>query len=949
MADLRFAARLSSSVFGFHTGITDLTTAASANGAQLYVTTRVNPVNDEILGGLSVYEVNDQSAARLISQEAFGGGVSHLAAPKIVTLSYAGGKFVFPTGLQSGYRASYELDEGGAIGARMVYAAQNRPPADLLQLVEVNTGNGTYIIAHTAGRYGLGVYQIDGTGGFALIDQQNGAGFMLADMAAIRVNGTSFVVGASAAGDAIISYRLDNSGRIHLADSLESIGSGIGFDTAHVVATVAIADTPYVVLGGAGSSSLTVLRIEADGKMVPVEHLVDGRDTRFQGVSALEIFTIEDRVFVLAGGADDGVTLMTMMQDGRLIHIQTLEDTDTITLQNVTAIAAIQTGNSAQIFITSEAEEGITQFSFDLGTVGATLHGGAGQLVGSNRADVLTAGTATTQIIAGAGDDILLAGSSTQSLRMQGGTGADIFVAAHNGQTMRIDDFEVGVDRLDLSMIPMLRSLEQLNISSNARGATLRFGDTVIDVRSRDGGPIATEIFRQADVLALTRYTPFSGTQEISGSATGERLVLGGPGGTVSALGGNDTITSSWGDATIDAGSGNDWIRAGSGSNQIWGGTGDDTVYGGEADDQIWGGAGNDYIEDSAGLNTIYTGEGRDEVRGGRDRDLIVGQGGPNRLFGNDGNDWIRAGSAGDLLAGGNGDDVLLGGVGNDAIYLGLGNDQTWGGAGDDYIDGGAGLNTIYTGEGRDEVRGGRDRDLIVGQGGPNRLFGNDGNDWIRAGSAGDLLAGGNGDDMLLGGAGADEIYLGLGNDTAWGDDGNDYIDGGAGLNTIYTGGGSDVVQGGRDRDLIVGQGGPNWLFGNDGNDWIRAGSAGDLLSGGRGDDVLLGGAGNDRIQGGTGRDHVEGGGGADVFVFVTAADAGFGATRDYIADFTPGEDKIDLSAMGMVFDSGGRVRGPSVSTIDGFILGDVDGDGYSDFHIQVWGAGVLGEGDFIL
>ncbi|SLN70230.1 Bifunctional hemolysin/adenylate cyclase precursor [Roseovarius gaetbuli] len=948
MVGLRYIATVSVGDDRYSSGITDLSVVATTTGAKLYSTNRPGEINGEVRGGLAAYDVTGPGAALRMSQRDFDGNIGRLGTPKIAVVSYDQGSFILPTGVTAGYQSAWALNGDGNLTSEMNLSDNSLSLSNLLALTQLVTGSVGYVVASLSGTGGIGVYSLDGQGGMSLEGRADTSGPDITDMAQITLGGAAFVIGVSPIDDVIVSYRVDAGGQPRAVDRLDSLESGVGFSTAHLVATATVEGTGYAIVGGAGSSSLTVLRVTPQGQLIPVEHLVDGLDTRFQNVTALETFTIGDRSFVLVGGADDGVTLMALLGDGRLIHLDTLADTQPTTLQNVTAIAAVQTGASAQVFVTSESETGITQFSFDLGQTGVMQTGGAGSITGTAGADVLTAGSGTTDLTGGAGDDILRASAEGGDLRMLGGLGADIFVAEHNGHTLYIDDFQLGYDRIDLSLFPMLRSTQQLEITRTGQGAIISFRDTDIVVRSSIGQAIAPESFLHEDMLALTRYDPPQNPQNFTGTARSEQLALGGPGGMALGMEGNDTITSSWGDATIGGGAGDDLIVAGSGRNLIYGGAGSDTVQGGSGADEIWGGG--------------------------------VGN---NRLLGNEGNDTITGGDGADLLGGGEGDDALFGGAGNDEIYLGVGNDFSGGGAGNDLIIGGAGTNLIYTGLGRDEVQGGWGRDIIVGGGGPNRLFGNDGNDWMRAGDAGDLLAGGAGDDELYGGAGDDAIYLGLGNDFVGGGAGNDLIIGVAGTNLIYTGLGRDEVQGGWGRDIIVGGGGPNRLFGNDGNDWMRAGDAGDLLAGGAGDDEMYGGAGddaiylglgndfvgagagndlitagagrntiyasigNDTIHSGTGRDFISGGAGADVFVFASAAHAGNGAQRDLIADFVPGQDMIDLTAMGMSF--GFSLGRAGVTTIDGFVLGDVNGDGIHDFSIQVWQAGLLGVEDFIL
>ena len=69
-------------------------------------------------------------------------------------------------------------------------------------------------------------------------------------------------------------------------------------------------------------------------------------------------------------------------------------------------------------------------------------------------------------------------------------------------------------------------------------------------------------------------------------------------------------------------------------------------------------------------------------------------------------------------------------------------------------------------------------------------------------------------------------------------------------------------------------------------DDLIVGGAGNDTLSGSGGDDVLMDGAGQDRMTGGAGAD-----------IFVLAKD---GAT-DTITDFTPGQDRLDLSGWGLL------------------------------------------------
>ena len=236
-----------------------------------------------------------------------------------------------------------------------------------------------------------------------------------------------------------------------------------------------------------------------------------------------------------------------------------------------------------------------------------------------------------------------------------------------------------------------------------------------------------------------------------------------------------------------------------------------------------------------------------------------------------------------------------------------------------------------------ENINGSQGGDTLTGAADANVLDGFGGND---------RLSGGAGNDVLRGGAGADDLDGGAGIDTA------SYYSGSVGvavnLATAAASGGEaqgdtlagiENVSGSQGNDSLVGTAGANTLQGWNGND---------VLSGGDGKDTLTGGAGADR------------------FVYGTPPRARSGANADRIIDFSRVQsDRIDLSAIdasttvagnqafsfigsGLYTGVAGQLRysqGAGVVTI----AGDVNGDGASDFHIQLTGTIALVAADFVL
>ncbi len=368
-------------------------------------------------------------------------------------------------------------------------------------------------------------------------------------------------------------------------------------------------------------------------------------------------------------------------------------------------------------------------------------------------------------------------------------------------------------------------------------------------------------------------------------------------------------------------------------------------AFGAEIENAI-GGSGSDQIKGNDLDNRLEGNAGRDAMYGLAGNDTILGGSGDDWLYGGDDDDTLLGGDDSDLLKGENGDDRLYGGDGNDVLYGGIGRDLLDGGAGIDTIrythsdagvvvnllagtlEGGEAEGDSIVGNSIENLWGSRFRDVLTGDQGANEIGGANGNDRIDGGEGNDRLIGGNHNDVLIGRDGRDSIY---------GDNGNDRL------------------FGGNDRDF---------LYGGNQNDMIRAGFGNDFVQGDRGNDRLFGDAGNDWLVGGGNRDFLWGGAGRDRFDFDSVRDSA-GSQRDFIRDFTHGEDRIDVSTIDASTTSAGNDRFRFIGD-DAFtktagelrfiefnrylrVEVDVNGDGRADMHIDVLGEDTLHANDFIL
>jgi len=73
----------------------------------------------------------------------------------------------------------------------------------------------------------------------------------------------------------------------------------------------------------------------------------------------MDVVRVGDQVFVIAGGGDDGLSLLTLLPDGQLLHLQSIANTAANGLDNVSAIEAVEIGGRLQIFVTSGSTQGV--------------------------------------------------------------------------------------------------------------------------------------------------------------------------------------------------------------------------------------------------------------------------------------------------------------------------------------------------------------------------------------------------------------------------------------------------------------------------------------------------------------------------------------------------------------------------------------------------------------
>lgn len=244
-------------------------------------------------------------------------------------------------------------------------------------------------------------------------------------------------------------------------------------------------------------------------------------------------------------------------------------------------------------------------------------------------------------------------------------------------------------------------------------------------------------------------------------------------------------------------------------------------------------------------------------------------------------------------------------------------------------------------------------KDVEIGTQRADHFKGFAGHDFFEGAKGNDTLEGGSGNDTLNGGEGVDSLVGGTGNDTYYVDTRQDKVVEAASAGTDVVLSSVTYTLGNNVEKLTLT--GTTALNGT-GN------GAANVLSGNKAANALSGGAGADTLLGGLGKDALTGGSGKDIFSFTALTDSGTTtATRDVIADFARGQDKLNLSALdansklagdqafnGFIKSTGTFSAAGQLQIKDGVLYANTDSDAQAEFSIALTGISSLNLTDVI-
>ncbi len=478
---IEYERTLTTGFVNFDHGICDLVSIEFGAGTYLYSTSDSG-------GGLVVWQLNNGDVPTFFDSQVFDSSISPDGGLTIEFANLGSEDLLVLDISSSGSIFGYSLEPTGMIGETQQFQLPSEGGGTTL-LASYSSNDTEFIVAATDGGSRITAYQVGPTGTFTEVDVEIGRPAFLDT---VETASNTVVVTADSSTHSVVTFQADaETGELTQVDNSDAT-SHLALNTPTSMEVIQAYGSSWVLVAGSGSNSISVMELGSDGSLLPTDHVLDSSGTKFNSIQDIAVTSVGDQVFVFAGGEDDGISLFALVPSGQLVHLETVEGTAENGLVGVDTLSVAQVGSELQVFAADQQQDGVSQFSVSLDNLGSVIEGDSIQS-GTNGDDILL-GMGGSTLLAGGGDDVLVAGSGTTV--MAGGEGADIFVVQNGSRTTIVSDFEVGVDRLDLSDFGQLRFPSQLDFTSTEDGAQIDFLGQTIVLQSADGGSLS-----QSDVL----------------------------------------------------------------------------------------------------------------------------------------------------------------------------------------------------------------------------------------------------------------------------------------------------------------------------------------------------------------------------------------------------------------------------------------------------------------
>ena len=402
----------------------------------------------------------------------------------------------------SGTLTASVLDSAGQPGAAATVSTSIGSLKGVETFAVMGGATGDSAVLSTWNAPGLQVFHLNANGALTWVDriEDSAKSYVgnVSDTASVTLGGQNYLLALSSLENGITSYAIDGNDKAALVDSLGTHDL-LAVSGPAALQVMQVAGLTYAVIAATGSSSLSVVRVNDMGCLFQTDHVVDDLTTRFDHTAVLDSFTFNGRSFVVTAGTDAGITLLELLPGGKLQHFATGVFETGSGMAAVTGLEVAVNGTMATIFVVDAHADRVQKFEISLANLGGVVQVSGGVAVGTTKDDLLLGSAGTDTLQGGAGEDWLQSGGGADV--MTGGSGADRFVFAATSDNLRITDFELHADRIDLSDWGHVYSAAALTITATATGAVISLNGQDVTITSSTGTSLTAASFLDSDFL----------------------------------------------------------------------------------------------------------------------------------------------------------------------------------------------------------------------------------------------------------------------------------------------------------------------------------------------------------------------------------------------------------------------------------------------------------------
>ncbi|MEL6583755.1 MAG: hypothetical protein AAFQ36_07965 [Pseudomonadota bacterium] len=358
-------------------------------------------------------------------------------------------------------------------------------------------------IAPHEGGPGIALWQENAAGTLTLTDTQKDTRRLpLGDTVAhttLSLGKRDFAFTASSFDAGVASFKVKN-GTLQTADIIRP-GSAFPAYQPSCLDAFEHDGTGYLLAGASGSGTLSLFKVAKSGALTSLDTAYDDHGTRFAGISEIASGTVNGRPLIAATGSERGLTIFELTDRDTLRPLLTTADGEVLPLGEVSEMLFGDVGSDQFLFLSDRETNSVSALRLDIPEIDKLHVGKAGKdaLKGGAGHDVLDGKGGADKLKGNDGDDQLFDGKGRDKLT--GGEGADLFIFDADKATDKILDFEPGIDRIDLSAIPMVQGLPSVIIKPRPWGALLLAGDERIIIRTADQSTLTFEDFDEDDFI----------------------------------------------------------------------------------------------------------------------------------------------------------------------------------------------------------------------------------------------------------------------------------------------------------------------------------------------------------------------------------------------------------------------------------------------------------------